>query len=425
MYSLRRFHGTRYDRINAIIDSLSGHLTSYVNVIGSASLPLPDVIAMQGLPGTACRTEGHRDARVFPATDAMDLAESLIEERMRELFGLGGTYSVSGQPHSATHANQAAFRAVLDGCRGLVAGLSPSAGGHISHRFGAPPGHAFLPIPLGVDGIDYEALELEVQRRKPTIIVAGATSYTRAIDYGHLRHIANSVGCHLHADLAHTAPFVAAGLHPPVFPYADSATIDTSKNLRGPRGGILVYRDADGSNMRRAIFPLQQSSPNQDGLLGKAACLHYWSRLRLRPYAEDMLRLARVLADELADRLGNPVFGGTDTHLLLFDLTRMSVSGLQAETALEQAGILVNRNQIPGDSNSPWAPSGIRLGTTALAVLGYTDDDVRALGSVIGRIICGDRHDAETVARLLATYHRPLVSTASEPTSSVSTASHR
>jgi glycine hydroxymethyltransferase len=413
MYALRRFHGSRFDRINAIIDSLDGHLTSYVHLIGSGTLPLPEVCYMQSLPASACRVEGHPGARLFPGTEPMDQAEALVEEGTRRLFSLDDGYAVSAQPHSATQANHAVFRAVLGETGGSVAGLSPSDGGHISHRLGVSSSTKFIGAPLTADGIDYDEFERTVLRHRPAILVAGGTSYTRAIDYRRLRQMADGVGCHLHADLAHTAPFVAAGQHPPAFPFADSATLDPSKNLRGAGGGILVYRDADAASIRRAIFPVLQSAPNQSGLLAKVACINHWTPDRLRPYAERMVRLARILGERVATLLGPSVYGETETHLLLFDTSPLSIDGRAAEEALERARILANRNQIPGDENPPWAPSGIRFGSTVLAILEYTEEDVGDLGDAICSVLAGGSGHDETIARLLETYHRPIVNTAS------------
>lgn len=418
MYSLQRFHGPRFDRVNAILDNLSGHITSYVNLVGSASLPFPEVCAMQGSPGTGCRVEGHRRARLFPATGPIDQAEILIEERTRQLFGLDSSYCVSGQPHSATQANHAVIHAVLGGRRASgVSALLPSDGGHISHRLGLPLGTSFFPIPLQESGINYDMLETEVDLHRPSLIIAGGTSYTRKIDYARLRDIADRVGAHLHADLAHIAPFVATGHHPPAFPHADSATLDTSKNLRGPRGGILIYRKQQSARMRRAIFPVLQSAPNQNGILAKACCLASWTKSELADYAMRMVHMARILSRQMEEVCGPPVFRGTDTHLLLLDLSSLGVEGRRAEDLCAAAQVLVNRNQIPGDKKSPWIASGIRLSTTCLAILQYRDEDVQALGVALGSILRCEREHDQTIARLIDTYHRRIINTANAPTS--------
>ena len=218
MYTLRRFHGARFARMNAIIDSLGGHITSYVNVAGNATLPLPEVCEAQGWPATACRAEGHRDARLSPATTPIDEAEALIEDRTRDLFDLDHSYEITAQPHSATQANQIVFRAMLGRPGESVAALSPTDGGHISHSLGLPSSTSFTPFPLGPYGIDYDMLAGSLRGRPPTVIAAGATSYPLGINWARLREIADQFGAHLHADLAHAAPFVAAGLHPPAFP---------------------------------------------------------------------------------------------------------------------------------------------------------------------------------------------------------------
>jgi glycine hydroxymethyltransferase len=417
MYVLKRFHGERYQRLNAIIDSLEGHITSYVNLVGSATLPLPEICQMESLPGTAVRVEGHLQSRMFPSTDPIDEAEVVIEERTRFLFDLGEDYEVSGQPHSATQANHAVLRAVLEEGKPTVALLSTVDGGHISHRFGAPADADFVTAPLTPAGIDYDALEVLVRKTAPTLMIMGGTSYPLAFDFERLRAIADQVNCHLHADLAHIAPFVAAGSHPPAFPHVDSATLDTNKNLRGPSGGILIFRKSIGASIRRAIFPLLQSSPHPTGLMARAACLITWSKEDMESYANRMIKMARILAEGLRERLGDPVFGGTDSHLLLYDLSPLEISGRDAEERLDAARILVNRNQIPGDKKSPWVASGIRLGSTVPAILEYEEEDVEQLASMVGLILDGGEDREGVVNQLLSTYHRPLVSTASESTS--------
>ena len=414
MFLLRRFHEQRYDRINAVIDGLNGHLTGYVNLVGSATLPLPEVCRAQGFPGSAVRAEGFPGARVFPASEVADEVEAIIDERTRVLFGLDDSYCVTGQPHSATQANQAAFHAVIPSEDSVVLGLAPADGGHVSHRAALPRSTEFFPFPLSADGIDYDALEALASRRSVSLVVAGGTSYGLHIDYERLRRVADQSGAHLHADLAHTAPFVASGRHPSAFPYCDSATLDTGKSLRGPRGGILIYREDCAKRMRRGLFPTVQTSPSQSVMMAKAVCLSHWDHQALEEFSDRLVATANRLHEGLDGVLGEPVFGGTDSHLLLYDASRLGVRGDQAESDLERVRILANRNQVPGDPNSPWSPSGLRFGTTVPAILGYSDDDMRRLGSAVRDVLAGCGDPREVVDDLLSTYHRDVVSVASE-----------
>ena len=417
MFVLRRFHQDRFDRVNAVIDGLNGHLTSYINLIGSATLPLPEVCQAQGLPGSALRAEGFPGARVFPGSEVADAVEEIIDERTRMLFGLGRSYLVTGQPHSATQANQAVFRAVVPQDAGVVLGLAPADGGHISHRAGLPRSTEFVPFPLCATGIDYDELEAIARTRAANLVVAGGTSYGLQIDYARLRQIADQCGAHLHADLAHTAPFVASGRHPSAFPECDSATLDTGKNLRGPRGGILIYRQDQAKTMRRALFPTVQTSPSQSAMMAKAVCLLHWNVDGLGVFSDRMVTTARLLNEGFDRAFGDPVFGGTDSHLLLYDMAALGVRGNEAERHLEGARILANRNQVPADPNSPWSPSGLRFGTTVLAILGYSDVDVERLASAVRSVLTVGDDPRETVDDLLQRYHRDVVSIANESTS--------
>ncbi|MDE0067685.1 MAG: hypothetical protein OXN44_12545 [Acidimicrobiaceae bacterium] len=408
MYSLRRFNEPRYQRLDAIIDSLQGHLTDCIQLVGSATLPLPEVCAMASLPASAVRVEGHLQKRYFPASEPVDLAERIIEEETRRIFSIGNEYLISAQPHSATQANHAVFRSALGDRTGKVAALSPTDGGHYSFSAGVPPPHDFVPLPISAAGLDYDEVADTVRRSEPTIIVAGGSAYSRAIDFAQLRAIADQVGAHLHADLAHCAPFVAAGLHPPAFGHVDSAAIDPSKNLRGAGGGILVFRDRDAEAMREAIFPILQGSPSQLGLFAKAACLTAWSAEGLSRYAKRMIEVAQLLAGQISTLLGEPEYGGTDSHLLLYDVSDCCENGRTAEDRLRESRILVNRNQIPNDSKPPWEASGIRLSSTVPTILGYADVDVVALGEAICAVLTGRGDRSGTIDDLLARFHRPL-----------------
>ena len=407
MYSLRRFNEPRFERLDAIIDSLNEHLTDYIQLVGSATLPLPEVCAMAALPASAVRVEGHLQERYFPASEPVDLAERIIEEETRRIFSIGDEYQISAQPHSATQANQAVYRSILGDGVGKVAALSPQDGGHYSFSAGVPPPHEFVPLPISEAGLDYDEVSDTVRQTEPTIIVAGGSAYSRAIDFAELRAIADQVGAHLHADLAHCAPFVAAGLHPPAFGHVDSAAIDPSKNLRGA-GGVLVFRDRDAKAMREAIFPLLQGSPSQLGLLAKAACMTAWTLDDLTQYASRMIEVAQLLGEQISTLLGEPEYGGTDSHLSLFDVSDCCENGRIAEDRLRASRILVNRNQIPNDVKPPWETSGVRLSSTVPTILGYSDADVVALGEAICTVLADNSDRSGTVDDLLERFHRPL-----------------
>ena len=411
MYSLRRFNEPRFERLDAIIDSLNSHLTDYIQLVGSATLPLPQVCVMTSLPASAVRVEGHLQERCFPASEPVDLAEQIIETETRRIFSITDDYEISAQPHSATQANHAVFRAILGSGVGKVAALSPQDGGHYSHSAGVPPPHEFVPLPISTTGLDYDQVSDAVCQTRPTIIVAGGSAYSRAIDFAALRSIADQVGAHLHADLAHCAPFVATGLHPPAFGYVDSASIDPSKNLRGAGGGILVFRNRDADAMREAIFPILQGSPSQLGLLAKAACMTAWSLDDLSQYARRMIDVAQLLGEQISNLLGEPEYGGTDSHLLLFDVSSCCESGRIAEDRLRAAGILANRNQVPNDLKPPWETSGIRLSSTVPTILGYDDADVVALGEVICAVLSGRSGRPGVIDDLLERFHHPLSTT--------------
>ncbi|MEM9290696.1 MAG: hypothetical protein AAGD01_03355 [Acidobacteriota bacterium] len=415
MFHLKKFMRGKYSRMNAISNSLAGHINGWINLIGSATLPFPEVCSAYQLPGTGCRIEGHLGKRIFPQTQPLDLVEETITERVRALLNLGVSYDVSGQLHSATQANQAIYYIAH---KGKALGLSPRDGGHISHSLALPTGLEFSPIPTNNGEISYQQLEDYIEDVDASIVVVGGTSHSRAVDYQRLRRIADSRGAHLHADLAHTAPFIASGIHPPAFPFVDSATLDTGKNLRGPRGGILIYRNVLSKKVLRAIFPVIQSSPDQNAMIAKACCLLSWNRNSLSIYAHRMLTLSRILEDQLCrDPEIQVAFNGTDCHLLVLDLRKTGLSGKAAEEKLESQSILVNRNQVPDDLQNPWIGSGIRLSSTTLAILGYTDQDAAALGSAIADIL--RRSDAystphPTIAHLIKKYHNNLVNISSE-----------
>lgn len=411
MFILKRFHGPELPRLNAVVDALAGHVSGYIHLIGSATVPFPEVCRSLAMPSTICRVEGHVGARVFPHTEALDLAEESIELNARRLFEIPEEYELSGQPHSATQANHAAYAAFLRP-DDTVMGIEIKDGGHISHKLGLPASVTFEPLPMDSRGIDYDRIHDAIERTRPAMVVAGGSSLPNSIDFDRIGKACRHTGAHLHADLAHTAPFVATRLHPAVFPHADSVTLDTGKSLRGPSGGLLVYRRSAWKQARRAVFPVVQSAPNQNLLIGKACCLEMWSPETLHQHATRLVQCTRVLAAVLQDSGHEFAFGGSNSHLLVIDLRRTGLTGADAESRLSAMRILANRNQIPNDNESPWVASGIRIASTVPAILGYSDADIRHLATAVAGALAG-RDVSLAVEALLDQYHRNLVNIAS------------
>ncbi len=383
MYILKKFHGANFDRYNAIVDGLHNHLTGFVNLIGSATLPLPGVCEASSLPGSACRTEGHLSNRYFPGTSPIDEAEAIVEAAVRKIFDTGTNYEISAQPHSATQANQALWRSILKP-GDVVLGLGISDGGHISHNLGLPFGTAFRKLPTTTSGLlDYEKTSTAIANCRPALIVVGGSSYPFGIDFDELARQAKLFNAHLHADLAHMAPYVAAGLHNRVTPFADSFTLDTGKNLRGPKGGILVFKKDIAPAVRRAIFPLMQSSPNQTAIIAKAFMLEWWRNNNLAEYAKKLKSTGVAFAAALNSSGLEIAFGGTESHILTVDLRNLNVTGAQAEAMLYEIGVLANRNAIPDDPLPPHTASGLRFGTTTLTILQYAQADLEVLAECI------------------------------------------
>lgn len=405
MYILKKFHGAKFDRYNRIVDGLNGHLTGFINLIGSATLPLPGVCEASSLPGSACRTEGHLGNRYFPGTYPIDEAEALVEVAIREIFNAESNYEISAQPHSATQANQAIWRAILKP-GDIVLGLGISDGGHISHTLGLPAGTAFRKLPTTSSGLlDYEKASTNIENCRPSLIVAGGSSYPFGIDFDKLAQLARPVKAHVHADLAHMAPYVATGLQPLAVPFVDSFTLDTGKNLRGPKGGVLAFKNEIAPAVRRAIFPLMQSSPNQTGIIAKAFMLEWWRNNDLATYAKDLKATGMAFAAALESHGLDIAFGGTESHLLTVDLRKMKLTGEQAEGKLYELGVLANRNVIPNDPLPPHTASGLRIGTTTLTILQYDQADLEALADCIAAALKGYSVRDTLIKELLRKYH--------------------
>ena len=360
-----------------------------LELIASENIVSPAVLAAQGSVLTNKYAEGYPGKRYYGGCEFVDEVETLAIERAKKLFG--AEYA-NVQPHSGAQANMAVFFALLQP-GDTVMGMNLNDGGHLTH--GSPvnmSGKYFHIVPYGVDKetetIDYDALEVKAKECKPKLIVAGASAYARTLDFPRLAQIAHGVGAYLMVDIAHIAGLVAAGEHPSPVPYADVVTTTTHKTLRGPRGGMILCKDAEfGKQFNKAVFPGIQGGPLMHVIAAKAVALGEALKPEFKEYAQQVVKNAAVLAKTLQDEGFRIVSGGTDNHLMLVDLTNKGITGKVAQTVLDEVNITANRNTIPFEPLSPFVTSGLRLGTPALTTRGFKEADLQEVGKIIALVL--------------------------------------
>ena len=360
-----------------------------LELIASENIVSPAVLAAQGSVLTNKYAEGYPGKRYYGGCEFVDEVETLAIERAKKLFG--AEYA-NVQPHSGAQANMAVFFALLQP-GDTVMGMNLNDGGHLTH--GSPvnmSGKYFHIVPYGVDKetekIDYDALEAKAKECKPKLIVAGASAYARTLDFPRLAQIAHGVGAYLMVDIAHIAGLVAAGEHPSPVPYADVVTTTTHKTLRGPRGGMILCKDAEfGKQFNKAVFPGIQGGPLMHVIAAKAVALGEALKPEFKEYAQQVVKNAAVLAKTLQDEGFRIVSGGTDNHLMLVDLTNKGITGKVAQTVLDEVNITANRNTIPFEPLSPFVTSGLRLGTPALTTRGFKEADLQEVGKIIALVL--------------------------------------
>ena len=360
-----------------------------LELIASENIVSPAVLAAQGSVLTNKYAEGYPGKRYYGGCEFVDEVETLAIERAKKLFG--AEYA-NVQPHSGAQANMAVFFALLQP-GDTVMGMNLNDGGHLTH--GSPvnmSGKYFNIVPYGVDKetetIDYDALEAKAKECKPKLIVAGASAYARTLDFPRLAEIAHGVGAYLMVDIAHIAGLVAAGEHPSPLPYADVVTTTTHKTLRGPRGGMILCRDAEfGKQFNKAVFPGIQGGPLMHVIAAKAVALGEALKPEFKEYAKQVVKNAAVLAKTLQEEGFRIVSGGTDNHLMLVDLTNKGITGKVAQTVLDEVNITANRNTIPFEPLSPFVTSGLRLGTPALTTRGFKEADLQEVGKIIALVL--------------------------------------
>ena len=365
-----------------------GRQEDHIELIASENFVSPAVMAALGSPLTNKYAEGYPAKRYYGGCDYVDLAEELARERAKKLFG---AEHANVQPHSGSQANMAAYFALLKP-GDTVLGMSLSHGGHLTH--GSPfniSGKYFRFISYGLkeetETIDYEALEALALEHRPRMIVAGASAYSRLIDFERFRRIADSVGAYLMVDMAHIAGLVAAGLHPSPVPYADVVTSTTHKTLRGPRGGLILCRSEHQKAIDKAIFPGIQGGPLMHTIAAKAICFFEALSPGFNEYQEQVIKNAKALEESFKALGVRMVSGGTDNHLLLLDFADIEMTGAAMEDLLGQASITVNKNMVPRDKRSSAVTSGIRIGTPAVTTRGMKEEDMHLIAGGIADIL--------------------------------------
>ena len=383
-----------------------------LELIASENIVSKAVLEAQGSVLTNKYAEGYPGKRYYGGCEYVDVVEQLAIDRAKKLFG--AAYA-NVQPHSGAQANMAVFFALLQP-GDTVMGMNLTDGGHLTH--GSPvnmSGKYFTIVPYGVrkedERIDYDELERIAKECQPKLIVAGASAYARIIDFERMANIAHSVGAYLMVDIAHIAGLVAAGLHPSPVPYADVVTTTTHKTLRGPRGGMILCKDAEfGKQFNKAIFPGIQGGPLMHVIAAKAVALGEALQPSFKEYAQQVIKNAKVLADELTADGFRIVTGGTDNHLMLVDLTSKHLTGKEAQNLLDAVNITVNKNTIPFEPLSPFVTSGIRLGSPALTTRGFKEADMKEVADIIALVLDHPTDEAaqaeakERVAALCAKY---------------------
>ncbi|HAJ56288.1 MAG TPA: serine hydroxymethyltransferase [Candidatus Omnitrophica bacterium] len=359
-----------------------------IELIASENFTSLAVLEAQGSVMTNKYAEGYPKARWYGGCEYVDEAERLARERAKELFGAD---HANVQPHSGTQANMAVYFAALN-LGDTVLALDLACGGHLSHGLAHNfSGMFYKIVSYGVspktEMIDYDEIADLANRHKPKMILAGASAYPRQLDFKKFREIADSVGAYLFVDMAHIAGLVAAGIHPSPVPYAEFVTTTTHKTLRGPRGGMVLCRKEFAKKIDSVVFPGIQGGPLMHVIAAKAVAFKEALMPEFKNYQKKIVINAKSLAQELSKKGFRIVAGGTDTHLLLVDLTDKDLTGKEAAAYLDQARITVNKNLIPFDKKSPFLTSGIRLGTPAATTRGMGVIEMRQIAAIIAEVL--------------------------------------
>ena len=359
-----------------------------IELIASENFASQAVMEAMGSHLTNKYAEGYPSKRYYGGCEIVDEVEEIARNRAKELFG---AEHVNVQPHSGSQANMAVYFTILEP-GDTVLGMDLSHGGHLTH--GSPvnfSGKLFNFVSYGVDSeterINYENVRELALKHKPKLIVAGASAYSRVIDFEKFKEICDEVGAYFMVDMAHIAGLVAAGEHPSPVPYADFVTSTTHKTLRGPRGGLILCKEKYAKALDKNIFPGMQGGPLMHIIAAKAVCFKEALEPTFKTYMKNVVLNCRVLGEELVKYGFKLVSNGTDNHLILVDLTNKDITGKEAENLLDSIGITVNKNTVPNETRSPFVTSGIRIGTAAVTTRGFDIEAMKEIASIINAVI--------------------------------------
>jgi glycine hydroxymethyltransferase len=377
--------------IFAAIESEHRRQEQHIELIASENYASPAVLAAQGSQLTNKYAEGYPGKRYYGGCEYVDVAETLAIERLKQLFSLPTvTIAANVQPHSGAQANEAVFLALLNPGETIM-GMSLAEGGHLTH--GMPlniSGKWFKVVSYGLDAdeaIDYDAMEVLAHRHRPKLIIAGASAYSLKIDFARFAQVARDIDAVLMVDMAHYAGLIAAGVYPSPVPYADVITSTTHKTLRGPRGGLILMKPHLEKPINSAVFPGLQGGPLMHVIAAKAVAFKEALAPEFKTYQQQVMANAQAMADTLVARGLRIVSGRTESHLMLVDLRAKGITGKEAEAALGQAHITVNKNAIPNDPEKPMVTSGIRLGSPAMTTRGFRQAEAEQTAHLLADIL--------------------------------------
>ena len=386
--------------IATAIDNEARRQHEGLELIASENFVSEAVLEAAGSVFTNKYAEGYPGKRYYGGCEFTDVVEELARERAKKLFG---AEHANVQPHSGSQANMGAYFAVLQP-GDTILGLNLAHGGHLTHGHHLNfSGKTYKVIPYGVtretETIDYDELEKIAERERPKLIIGGGSAYPRIIDFARMRHIADKIGALYLVDMAHFSGLVAGGAHPSPVPHAHIVTSTTHKTLRGPRSGMILSKQEFAAPIDKVVFPGIQGGPLVHIVAAKAVCFLEASQPSFREYARQVVANAKVMAEGLAAEGFRIVSGGTDTHLMLVDVFAKAMFGSEAEKALGEAGITVNKNAIPFDANPPMKPSGVRIGTPAITTRGMKEPEMRQIAHWIAEAL-HHRNDAAELTKI-------------------------